>query len=170
MLSPDLYTKIKNEVFNTVCERLVKNPLSEDDTVIATIRECIISNPDCHRLSSRQRGRMCHELFNRIRRLDVLQDIMEDDSVTEIMVNGTEEIFVEREGRLTGTGIRFESKERLCDIIGKIASDVNRTINLSTPILDARLADGSRVKKVRFLPQGGGIPRYAPPGGMGYTI
>ena len=148
MLSPDLYTEIKNEVFNAVCDRLVKNPLYEDDMVIATIRECIISNPDCHRLSARQRGQMCHELFNRIRRLDVLQDIMEDDSVTEIMVNGNDEIFVEREGRLMGTGMRFESKERLCDIIGKIASDVNRTINMSSPILDARLADGSRVNAV----------------------
>ena len=147
-MSPDLYTEIKNEVFNAVCDRLVKNPLYEDDMVIATIRECIISNPDCHRLSARQRGQMCHELFNRIRRLDVLQDIMEDDSVTEIMVNGNDEIFVEREGRLMGTGMRFESKERLCDIIGKIASDVNRTINLSSPILDARLADGSRVNAV----------------------
>ncbi|MBR1910427.1 MAG: CpaF family protein [Lachnospiraceae bacterium] len=91
---------------------------------------------------------MSHELFNRIRRLDVLQDLLDDDSVTEIMVNGVDEIFAEREGRIAGCGIRFESKERLLDIISKIASGVNRTINLSSPILDARLPDGSRVNAV----------------------
>ena len=91
---------------------------------------------------------MCHELFNRIRRLDVLQDILEDDRVSEIMVNGTDTIFVEREGKLVSTGVAFESKERLVDIIGRIASDVNRTVNLTSPILDARLADGSRVNAI----------------------
>ena len=142
------YKDIRGKVFLAVCEKLVRDPGAGDEQVIAVIRDCIISNRESRTLSARQRGQMCHELFNRIRRLDVLQDIIEDDLVTEIMVNGTDEIFIEREGRITGTGISFESKERLADIIGKIASDVNRTVNLSSPILDARLADGSRVNAV----------------------
>lgn len=142
------YEHIRNEVYNTVCDRLLKNIGADDDQVITTIRECIVGNRSSHDLTPRLRSRMCHEIFNRIRRLDVLQDLLEEDAVTEIMVNGTDEIFVEREGRLIPTGVRFESKERLVDIIGKIAADVNRTVNLSSPILDARLPDGSRVNAI----------------------
>ena len=142
------YAEIKAAVYAKVCDRLLKYSVPDDEQVLKTVRECIIADIDSSALTSRQRGQMSHELFNRIRRLDVLQDLLDDDSVTEIMVNGIDEIFVEREGRIAGCGIRFESKERLLDIIGKIASGVNRTINLSSPILDARLADGSRVNAV----------------------
>ena len=142
------YTDIKAEVFDSVCYRLMKDSGADDDRVLRAIKECIIANTDCAGLTPKMRTRMCHELFNRIRRMDVLQDILEDDTVTEIMVNGTDEIFVERQGKLFGSGICFESKDRLIDIIGKIASDVNRTVNLSSPILDARLPDGSRVNAV----------------------
>ncbi|MBR4575442.1 MAG: CpaF family protein [Lachnospiraceae bacterium] len=142
------YVQIKKDVFDDVCDRLVRSPGADDTTVLSVIRDCIIASRDSQDLTPRERSRICHELFNRIRGLDVLQDIIEDDSVTEIMVNGTDEIFVERYGRLSGCGLSFESKERLTDIIGKIASGVNRTINLSSPILDARLADGSRVNAV----------------------
>ena len=142
-----LYKDIKAEVYSVVCDRLV-NRGDDDKTVIDTIRECIIKNAKAGDLTPKQRGLMCHELFNRIRRLDVLQDILEDDKVSEIMVNGTDGIFVEREGKLISTGVAFESKERLVDIIGRIASDVNRTVNLTSPILDARLSDGSRVNAI----------------------
>ena len=142
------YTDIKAEVFDGVCYRLMKNAGADDEQVMRTIRECIIANMASKDLTPKMRTRMCHELFNRIRRMDVLQDLLEDDSITEIMVNGTDEIFVERQGKLTGSGISFESRDRLVDIIGRIASDVNRTVNLSSPILDARLADGSRVNAV----------------------
>ena len=143
-----IYSGVKDEVFNAVCDRLSKNPDADDALVVRTVRECIISNRGSEKLTPRQRSRMSHELFNRIRRMDVLQDILEDDTVTEIMVNGTDEIFIEREGKLSGSGVRFESKDRLTDIIGKIAAGVNRTINLSSPILDARLPDGSRVNAI----------------------
>ena len=144
----DIYSDIKASVYRAVCDRLSGIAYIDDGQVMEMIRKCIVDEGQSRSLSSAQRGRMCHELFNRIRRLDVLTDLLEDDTVTEIMVNGTEEIFVERAGRITGSGIRFESKERLLDIIGTIASDVNRTVNLSSPILDARLNDGSRVNAV----------------------
>lgn len=148
MSVPVSYADIKAEVFSSVSECLVRKYTADDDEVIKTIRQCIMQCERSRDLSPRQRSIMSHELFNRIRRLDVLQDLLEDDTVTEIMVNGTDEIFIERQGRLQPTGVRFESKERLSDIIGKIAAGVNRTINLSSPILDARLPDGSRVNAV----------------------
>ncbi|MBO4904128.1 MAG: CpaF family protein [Lachnospiraceae bacterium] len=148
MSKPVSYADIKAEVFSSVSEQLVKKSSSNDDEVTRTIRQCIMDCYNARSLSPRQRSVMCHELFNRIRRLDVLQDLLDDDTITEIMVNGTDEIFIERQGRLLPSGVRFESKERLSDIIGKIAAGVNRTINLSSPILDARLADGSRVNAV----------------------
>lgn len=89
-----------------------------------------------------------HVIFNSIRKLDVLQDILEDEDVTEIMVNGPNHIFVEREGRLIQTDIKFEHQERLEDIAQQIASAGNRIVNESNPILDARLEDGSRVNIV----------------------
>lgn len=89
-----------------------------------------------------------HSIFNSIRKMDVLQDILEDEDVTEIMVNGPEHIFVERGGGLVETGIQFEHRERLEDIAQQIASAGNRIVNESNPILDARLEDGSRVNIV----------------------
>ncbi len=142
------YNEVKEEVFAAVCDRLVRSRDNDDDKVMSVIRECIVMNRQSLQLQPKQRGRMSHELFNRIRRLDILQDLLDDDSITEIMVNGTEEVFVEREGRIVNAGIRFESRERLTDMIGKIASEVNRTVNMTSPILDARLADGSRVNAV----------------------
>ncbi len=142
------YKDIRTDVFRSVCDRLVKYPEADDDRVMSLIRECIVSHPASRELSARSRGMMCHELFNQIRRMDVLTDLLEDDSVTEIMVNGTSEIYVERQGKLLPSGVKFDSGERLADLIARIASDVNRTVNLTSPILDARLSDGSRVNVV----------------------
>ncbi len=87
-------------------------------------------------------------VFNSIRKMDVLQDILEDEEITEIMVNGPDHIFIEKEGRLVETGLTFEHQGRLEDIAQQIASAGNRIVNESNPILDARLADGSRVNIV----------------------
>ena len=144
----DIYSGTKAAVYTCVCDRLACRSGADDDQIMEIIRKCIVDNPDSRKLTARQRSLMCHELFNRIRKLDVLTDLLEDDSVTEIMVNGTDEIYTERAGRLERTGVRFESKERLIDIISLIAADVNRTVNLSSPILDARLSDGSRVNAI----------------------
>lgn len=87
-------------------------------------------------------------LFNSMRRLDILQPIIEDKTVTEIMINGPDCIFIERDGRLQKLDVCFENREKLEDIIQSIVSKVNRTVNESTPIVDARLKDGSRVSAV----------------------
>lgn len=92
--------------------------------------------------------RLGRQLFNSFRRLDILQDLIEDESVTEIMVNGTENIFYERDGRLFKTDRHFLSEDRLCDVIQQIVGGANRYVNESSPIVDARLEDGSRVNVV----------------------
>ena len=87
-------------------------------------------------------------VFNSMRRLDVLQPIIDDESVTEIMVNGANDIFIEQDGRTKKLDVRFESSAKLEDVIQSIVSKVNRSVNESSPIVDARLKDGSRVNIV----------------------
>lgn len=99
-------------------------------------------------LSLNDKIRISRELFNAFRRLDILQDLLEDDAVTEIMVNGTDSIFYEKGGRLYRSKRRFLSEERLNDVIQQIAGEANRYVNESSPIVDARLSDGSRVNVV----------------------
>ena len=94
------------------------------------------------------RKRLRTNIYNSMRRLDVLQELLEDENITEIMVNGPEHIFIEREGRMMETGLIFDSPERLYDIAQQIASGGNRIVNETSPILDVRLADGSRVNIV----------------------
>lgn len=92
--------------------------------------------------------RISRELFNAFRRLDVLQELIEDETVTEIMVNGTEGIFYERDGRLYKSQRNFFSEERILDVVQQIVGETNRYVNESSPIADARLRDGSRVNIV----------------------
>ena len=94
--------------------------------------------------------RLCFrkELFDSFRRLDILQELVDDPTITEIMVNGTEHIFVERQGRVEELEKHFDSVGQLEDLIQQIVSRVNRTVNLASPIADARLEDGSRVHVV----------------------
>lgn len=91
------------------------------------------------------REKLHRRLFDSFRRLDILQELVDDPDVTEIMVNGTEDIFIERLGRVEQWDGRFESLEQLEDMIQQIVSRVNRIVNTASPIVDARLEDGSRV-------------------------
>ena len=87
-------------------------------------------------------------VFHSIRKLDVLQHLVDDPTVTEIMVNGTDNIFIEKNGVIMESGVRFESRERLEDVVQQIVSSCNRVVNESSPIVDARLDNGSRVNIV----------------------
>lgn len=92
--------------------------------------------------------RLKRELFASIRQLDVLEEFLADESVTEIMVNGPENIFIEKNGVLIRQPVRFESKEKLSDVIQQIVARVNRVVNEASPIADARLEGGARVNVV----------------------
>jgi len=100
------------------------------------------------KLSVEEKKYLCIEIFNSIRGLDVLEEYLKDDSISEIMVNGYKNIFIERKGRLYKSDKVFDSAETLSDIIQKIVALANRTVNMASPIVDARLMDGSRVNVV----------------------
>lgn len=116
-----------------------------DEEVYAQIRRVLAEDGRERYLNVRDRIRIERKLFASLRGLDVLQPLMEDESVTDIMVNGPEHIFVERGGRVYDSGLRFESPQRLEDVIQQIVGSVNRRVNEQSPIADARLEDGSRV-------------------------
>ena len=99
-------------------------------------------------LSLGEKIKISRELFNAFRRLDIIQDLIEDDEITEIMVNGTENIFYEKKGKLYQTDRHFISEARLEDVIQQIVGETNRYVNETSPIVDARLKDGSRVNVV----------------------
>lgn len=87
-------------------------------------------------------------LFHSLRKLDVLQELLDDPEITEIMVNGADHIFYEKKGRLFASDRKFTSKEKLNDVIQQIAAGNNRMVNEASPIVDTRLPDGSRVNVV----------------------
>ena len=100
--------------------------------------------------SLKEKVELRQELFCSVRKLDVLQELIEDESVTEIMVNGPDAIFVERAGKLTRWNKTFTSKEKLEDVIQQIVGRCNRVVNESMPIVDARLENGARVNAVVY--------------------
>lgn len=95
-----------------------------------------------------ERYRLSRELFFDIRKLGILQELVEDDSITEIMVNGVEHIFIERNGQIEQWDQNFVSKEKLSDVIQQIVAECNRVVNESSPIVDARLENGARVNVI----------------------
>ena len=99
-------------------------------------------------LSLSRKTELGKELFNAFRKLDLLQEFLEDEGITEIMITGTRSIFFERDGRIHKSDKRFLSKEKLEDVIQQIVASSNRLVNEASPIVDARLADGSRVNVV----------------------
>ena len=99
-------------------------------------------------LSLKEREQLRRELFHAIRKLDVLQDLVDDTRITEIMINGPDHIFLEKDGRLYRSELKFESREQLQNVIQQIVADCNRVVNEASPIVDARLRNGSRVNIV----------------------
>lgn len=88
------------------------------------------------------------ELFHAVRKLDVLQELIDNTDITEIMINGPEHIFIEQKGSLSRLEQKFESREKLEDIIQQIVASCNRVVNEASPIVDARLENGARVNVV----------------------
>lgn len=99
-------------------------------------------------ISVEDRKRLRIQIFHSIRKLDILQQLVDDPAVTEIMVNGTENIFIEKNGSLFKFDGRFESSDKLEDVVQQIVASCNRVVNQSQPIVDARLDNGSRVNIV----------------------
>lgn len=99
-------------------------------------------------IHSKDKVILARQIFDSLRRLDVIQPFILDEDVTEIMVNGKDSIFIEKGGEILKTNVQFESMEKLEDVIQNIVSKINRVVNESSPICDARLEDGSRINVV----------------------
>ena len=110
------------------------------DTVLTEEKEEHLTDAECRQLAK--------EVFNSLRRMDILQELLEDDSITEIMVNGAKDLFIERGGRLIRYEGSFGSEKKLLDIAQQMAAGSNRRINEACPITDTRLSCGSRVNIV----------------------
>ncbi|MDO4324696.1 MAG: CpaF family protein [bacterium] len=119
-----------------------------DETIKNTAYQMLEEVTNHEYVSISEKMRVVGHCLNVMKKLGLLQPILDDKSVTEIMINGPQHIFVERAGHLYELEEHFESDKQLEDIIQKIVSKVNRTVDSSNPICDARLEDGSRVNIV----------------------
>lgn len=121
---------------------------NSDEEIRELIDEMLVREGREKPLSLSERSRLRRELFHAVRKLDVLQELVDDPQITEIMINGPNKIFIEQNGRLMESELRFDSEEKLQNVIQQIVSDCNRTVNEASPIVDARLANGARVNVV----------------------
>ena len=119
-----------------------------DEEVLDIIDNLFLQEEAIRLWKVEERLQLRNKIFYTLRRLDILQTLLEDPQITEIMINGKDHIFVEKEGKIHQLQDQFESKEKLVQIIQKIVAQCNRTVNESSPIVDARLKDGSRVNVV----------------------
>ena len=142
------YSQTREEIHEAVLHGIDFSRSVEDREVLELIDDEIVRAKRAGSLSLDEMKQMRRELFNAIRRLDILQELIEDSSVTEIMINGPDRIFVEREGKVSRTDRTFVSKEKLEDVVQQIVSACNRVVNESSPIVDARLENGDRVNVV----------------------
>lgn len=139
--------ELKQEIKNRLLEKLDHSMEMEDEAVQELIeKEVWLMGKETY-IPLAEKKRLCREIYYAVRKFDVLQELLEDETVTEIMVNGPDHIFIEKEGRLQRWQVSFESKEKLLDVIQQIVAKANRVVNESSPIVDARLA-GSRVHVV----------------------
>ncbi|HIZ22484.1 MAG TPA: Flp pilus assembly complex ATPase component TadA [Candidatus Blautia faecigallinarum] len=129
-------------------ERLDLSRELSDEEILEVIDELILNRMRESCIALKEKVQLRQELFYSVRKLDVLQELVEDETVTEIMVNGPDAIFIERDGKLARWPKAFTSREKLEDVIQQIVGRCNRVVNESMPIVDARLDNGARVNAV----------------------
>ena len=140
----ELYIKLRKHVY----ERLDIGRDVADSELYEVIDACIYDESRNNVISIRQKEELKQRLYNSIKKLDILQELLEDDSITEIMVNGSDSIFMERNGSIERWNKKFESENKLSDVAQRIAAMSNHMVNEASPIADTRLEDGSRVSIV----------------------
>ena len=138
----------KQELQEMVIKKIDLSRELRDEEILEVIDEVILSQSSKSYVSMQDKRRIRKEIFNAIRRLDILQELIEDASITEIMINGADHIFIEQNGKIRPWNKQFESEKKLEDVVQQIVSRSNRIINESSPIVDVRLSDGSRVNIV----------------------
>ena len=140
----ELAERIKNEV---VSQMDLSLDLSDED-IRSLISNSMRKISKERAISLSDRKKVEGIVFNSLRKMDVLQELIEDDSITEIMIDGPNRIFIEKDGKLTKSTMMFPGNEKLLDVVQQIVGEQNRIVNESSPIVDTRLSDGSRVNIV----------------------
>ncbi|QGQ96676.1 CpaF family protein [Paenibacillus psychroresistens] len=143
-MNDQVYETIKN----LVLEQLKESIDLSNQQLMELIEEIMFQASRDQYLSVVHKEKLVKQLYYSFRGLDVLQPLIDDKTISEIMINRHDEIFIEQNGNVTRYDGKFESEQKLADIIQSIVAKVNRIVNESTPIVDARLMDGSRVNIV----------------------
>lgn len=139
------YELIKRIVEKTTDYCINGNQSLKGDEIREYILMCVEAEETIGYLSIKKKSQLVETIYNSINGLGPLQPLIDDDEITEIMINSEKEIFIEKNGQINQIDFQFESAESLRDLIQMIVSKVNRRVNESKPMVDARLADGSRV-------------------------
>lgn len=140
----DIFNRIKECVMRRIEPSRETGEEELYEIIDGAIRECSVGQM----LSAESKAAYRRKIFNDIKKLDILQELLEDDAITEIMVNGWDTVFIEKNGRISRWDKHFESPKRLRDIVQRIAAASNKIVNEAVPISDTRLPDGSRVNIV----------------------
>lgn len=138
------------ELYEQILEDMDLSREIENEELVEMIHRVLEEKGQETYIPLKEKSEIGKELFNAFRKLDILQELIEDEDITEIMINGTDNIFIEKEGKLFELQKRFVSKQKLEDVVQQIVAASNRIVNESSPIVDARLADGSRVNVVLY--------------------
>ena len=140
-------------LYQKIMEELDLSREIEDEALMELIYTVLSEERREHYMSLQEMNMLGKELFNAFRKLDILQDLIEDEEITEIMINGAQHIFMEKAGVVTRLEKRFASRQKLEDVVQQIVAGSNRIVNEANPIVDARLPDGSRVNVLNALAQ-----------------
>ena len=148
-ITEQIRKEIGNWQANTEKKEILASRKMGDQAILERIRELVLFSEMTEALSMREKHELIMQVFHATRKeLDVLQPFVEDDQISEIMVNGEENVFIEKKGKIYKTEVKFQSKTHLEETVRRVAAKVHREINESNPIVDARLSDGSRVNAV----------------------
>lgn len=148
MKRKDFFQDIKKKIQQELFQELDFSRELEEEELLELIDEKIHETALKNGLWLEERKQMRKEIFRAMRQLDILQELIEDPRITEIMINGKDYIFIEQAGRLSRWENGFDSEEKLNTIIQQIVAGCNRVVNEASPIVDARLENGSRVNVV----------------------
>ncbi|NLC75798.1 MAG: CpaF family protein [Clostridiales bacterium] len=142
------YMEIRGELHSRIIRKIDFSREVKDEEILDLIDDEVIKDAPELNVSLEDMKHLRQDLFYSIRKLDVLQELIDDPTITEIMINGRDQIFVERDGRIGLYPAHFASEEKLEDVIQQVVSSCDRVVNASSPIVDARLANGARVNVV----------------------
>lgn len=140
--------KLQEQIRKSVVEQIDLAKDTSDEEIRELIDKEIAEREECKGNTVWEKVQLHRDVFHSLRGFDVLQDLVENKSITEIMINGADDIFIEQGGKIRRWHKTFSSKEKLEDVVQQIVSKANRVVNEASPIVDTRLEDGSRVNVV----------------------